>query len=481
VTNYAARIRDQLKAAALFKAINLGEVADVPTSRYNLRVPMLASAQAVATANVASRSGAPTFDGVTPAAGDIVLLTAQTTGSQNGPWVTAAGAWTRPPDYPAAGSVKGRCIEVNAGTLYSGTLWVLATTTTVTIDTTATTWKQANSGTFAPLASPALTGSPTAPTQSVGDNTTKLASTAFVQAQMAALLGGPSPAWPASTAVTAYTLYQLPTGGLGYVTAARTTRASFDATERATWVFIPGRHFEQILSGTTWTCPTGIAQARFRLRGGGGGGGGGGSAATGIAQVGGGGGGAGASLDVDSAVTATTVYTLAIGAGGVGGTAGAAGGNAGGNGGNGGDTTLVIGATTYTARGGGRGAGSGAGATAATTGGHFGNAGGGSTVAGVPGQGGASAAVAIAMDNVSGGSGGGTATTTLGGNNGNARTAPGGAVPTPSGNSGTSSGVAGTSATELGCGGGGGGGGTNNTGAGGAGGAGVAGQIKVWF
>lgn len=35
---------------------------------------------------------------------------------------------------------------------------------------------------FAPLASPALTGSPTAPTQSAGDNTTKIASTAFVKA-----------------------------------------------------------------------------------------------------------------------------------------------------------------------------------------------------------------------------------------------------------------------------------------------------------
>jgi hypothetical protein len=336
-------------------------------------------------------------------------------------------------------------------------------------------------GLKAPLASPALTGTPTVPTAATGTSTTQAASTAFVQAQMAALLGGPSPAWPSAATATAYTLYQLPTGGLGYLTATRTTRASFDATERAFWVFIPGRHFEQITSGTTWTCPTGIAQARFRLRGGGGGGGGGGSAATGVAQTGGGGGGAGAALDVDSAVTATTVYTLAIGAGGVGGSAGAAGGNPGGNGGNGGDTTLIIGGTTYTARGGGRGLGSGAGVTTAVSGGHYGNAGGGSTVAAVPGQGGASAAVAVGLNNVSGGSGGGTATTTLGGNNGNARTAPGGAVPTPSGNSVTSSGVAGTSATELGCGGGGGGGGTNNTGAGGAGGAGNAGQIKVWF
>lgn len=39
----------------------------------------------------------------------------------------------------------------------------------------------------APLASPALTGNPTAPTQTLGDNTTKLATTAFVQAALTAL------------------------------------------------------------------------------------------------------------------------------------------------------------------------------------------------------------------------------------------------------------------------------------------------------
>lgn len=42
----------------------------------------------------------------------------------------------------------------------------------------------------APLASPGLTGSPTAPTATAGDNTTKLATTAFVAAAVAALLNG---------------------------------------------------------------------------------------------------------------------------------------------------------------------------------------------------------------------------------------------------------------------------------------------------
>lgn len=41
----------------------------------------------------------------------------------------------------------------------------------------------------APLASPALTGNPTAPTQTLGDNSTKIATTAFVTAAVAAVTG----------------------------------------------------------------------------------------------------------------------------------------------------------------------------------------------------------------------------------------------------------------------------------------------------
>lgn len=47
----------------------------------------------------------------------------------------------------------------------------------------------------APLNSPALTGNPTAPTQSAGNNSTRLATTAFVAAALAALLGGVSSAY----------------------------------------------------------------------------------------------------------------------------------------------------------------------------------------------------------------------------------------------------------------------------------------------
>ena len=43
--------------------------------------------------------------------------------------------------------------------------------------------------TYAPIASPALTGVPTAPTAATGTNTTQLATTAFVRAEVAALVG----------------------------------------------------------------------------------------------------------------------------------------------------------------------------------------------------------------------------------------------------------------------------------------------------
>lgn len=50
-----------------------------------------------------------------------------------------------------------------------------------------------DSGIVALLESPDLTGNPTAPTQSGGDNSTKIATTAFVQARVQEILGGTPP------------------------------------------------------------------------------------------------------------------------------------------------------------------------------------------------------------------------------------------------------------------------------------------------
>lgn len=96
---------------------------------------------ALSTSNIASLSGTTTIDGVSVVAGNRVLLTGQSTGSQNGIWVIAAGAWTRPVDY--TGTVPADAyVFVQQGTVNADTGWVLSTDGTITVDTTATTWVQ---------------------------------------------------------------------------------------------------------------------------------------------------------------------------------------------------------------------------------------------------------------------------------------------------------------------------------------------------
>lgn len=99
------------------------------------------SVAVVATFNL-TLSGTQTVDGVALTAGQRVLATAQTTGSQNGVWVVAAGAWTRPTDYASGSSQIGAFVFVEGGTAGSSSGWVQTGTTAVTVDTTASTWTQ---------------------------------------------------------------------------------------------------------------------------------------------------------------------------------------------------------------------------------------------------------------------------------------------------------------------------------------------------
>ncbi|HXD22639.1 MAG TPA: hypothetical protein VN613_04715, partial [Gemmatimonadaceae bacterium] len=59
----------------------------------------------VATSNQ-SLSGLPTIDGVSVADGTLVLLSAQTSPSQNGPWIAHSGSWTRPTWFPTGGTTQ---------------------------------------------------------------------------------------------------------------------------------------------------------------------------------------------------------------------------------------------------------------------------------------------------------------------------------------------------------------------------------------
>lgn len=102
----------------------------------------------VAVANSAL-TGLLTIDSVVLIAGDRVLLTAQTTGAQNGPWVASAGAWTRPIDWAAASvqNAGGYFIIEPDGTVYKNTKWFCTNANAVTVDTTTSTFTQDLSGT----------------------------------------------------------------------------------------------------------------------------------------------------------------------------------------------------------------------------------------------------------------------------------------------------------------------------------------------
>lgn len=96
----------------------------------------------VATTNQAL-TGTPTIDGQATASGSVILLTAQTSGAENGPWVAAAGAWNRPTWYPSGGTTQAfRFITtlIRLGSTYQGSVWRMTTAGAITIDTTATTW-----------------------------------------------------------------------------------------------------------------------------------------------------------------------------------------------------------------------------------------------------------------------------------------------------------------------------------------------------
>jgi phage-related tail fiber protein len=85
--------------------------------------------RAVATTNIASLSAPQTVDGVSLIAGDRVLLTNQSTASQNGIYVVAAGAWSRSLDTDGTGEIKdGTIVPVAEGTAGADSLYICTAT-----------------------------------------------------------------------------------------------------------------------------------------------------------------------------------------------------------------------------------------------------------------------------------------------------------------------------------------------------------------
>ena len=109
-----------------------------------------ASVRVVTVANVNLSGGAPTsVDGVTLVANDRVLVTAQSTGSQNGIYrvktlgTGSNGTWVRSKDADTNDDVTaGMVVMITEGTTYADTQWKLTTNDAITVGTTSLTFSQ---------------------------------------------------------------------------------------------------------------------------------------------------------------------------------------------------------------------------------------------------------------------------------------------------------------------------------------------------
>lgn len=190
---------------------------------------------------------------------------------------------------------------------------------------------------FAPLDSPAFTGTPTAPTPSLGDSSENIATTQFVQETIttglvnAALTGTPT----------------APTAAPGTLTTQVATTAFVGAEiTRAPQMMV-------FTSSSSFTIPAGVTRVKLKAWAGGGGGG------AGTATIGsGGGGGGGGHTEGLYTVTPAGALVITVGSGGTGSStssAGAAGGATS-------VTGMASGSCATTAGGGGSSSGSGGGA-----------------------------------------------------------------------------------------------------------------------
>lgn len=104
------------------------------------------SVRAATTANI-TLSGTQTVDGVALVVNDRVLVKDQSTGSQNGIYLVAAGAWTRSADADENAEVSaGLAVMVTEGTTNADSQWRLTTNDVITVGTTTLTFTQIGAG-----------------------------------------------------------------------------------------------------------------------------------------------------------------------------------------------------------------------------------------------------------------------------------------------------------------------------------------------
>jgi phage-related tail fiber protein len=98
------------------------------------------------TANVPTLNGLLTIDGVVTAAGDRVLLTAQTSGVDNGIYVADTGDWERAQDCDGTLDLaQGSLVNVTSGSANAGFWYVTTTTDPIVVGTTSLSFSMASS------------------------------------------------------------------------------------------------------------------------------------------------------------------------------------------------------------------------------------------------------------------------------------------------------------------------------------------------
>ena len=144
----------------------------------------------VATTASMSLSGLSIIDGVDVLAGDRVLAKNQSNGAQNGIYVAAAGGWSRASDADATIEelTPGAEVTVEEGVTQKDTRWRLNTDGPIILGTSVLVFEDVNKG-YAPLASPAFTNVPTAPTAARGTNTTQLATQESLVREVGSMAG----------------------------------------------------------------------------------------------------------------------------------------------------------------------------------------------------------------------------------------------------------------------------------------------------
>ena len=140
------------------------------------------TARAVTTSNATLSGGAPaTVDGVSLAKNNRVLVTAQTTGSENGIYIVTTvgagsnGTWVRTSDADATGDIKaGTIIMITEGTTYADTQWKLTTDNPITIGSTTLTFVRNGNAAFGTFA---VSGQNSIVADQIGDTFTLVAGT----------------------------------------------------------------------------------------------------------------------------------------------------------------------------------------------------------------------------------------------------------------------------------------------------------------